>query len=200
MLVSDLGKGVNTEKMELVGDGCLGQSIFIEKNLQKGLLVHSAWTPEFTTDTCQVLPMAIISPNYTYTSMSCKFVKTTHKKISGDPIFLKISACCSLADTSNRAWVAGGDLSHSNHHLSLLLCMERGQHLQQTDLKTVIHCPGYKKITSSVTILFLWRRSVWFPCLSPSSPLSQRPKMCVHGWSFLRRKQVPKAGKLPAPL
>lgn len=42
MLISDLGKGVNTEKMELVGDDCLGQSISIEKNLQKDLLTQSA--------------------------------------------------------------------------------------------------------------------------------------------------------------
>lgn len=41
-LISSLGKGVNTEKMEFVGDDCSGQSIFVEKNLQKDLLVRSA--------------------------------------------------------------------------------------------------------------------------------------------------------------
>ena len=42
MLTSDLGKGVNIEKMELVRDDHLGQSIFIAKNLQKDLLIQSA--------------------------------------------------------------------------------------------------------------------------------------------------------------
>lgn len=42
MLVSELGKGLNTEKIEFMDDNCLVQSIFIMRNVQKDLLIQSA--------------------------------------------------------------------------------------------------------------------------------------------------------------
>lgn len=79
MLISDLGKGVNIEKIELVQDHHLGQSIFIVKNLQKDLLIQSSRAPKFTTDTWQELPTGLNPPKYMYALTSCKFVKTTQK-------------------------------------------------------------------------------------------------------------------------
>lgn len=119
------------------------------------------------------------SPYHIYTLMSCKFVKTTQKNDQRVTLLWKYQLGGPWQTHIEHSRVTGGEDLHSNHDLNPAPHWKPAKHLQQTDFETIIfHWPGYKPIPVSVTILFLWHRSVCSPCLSPSAPLSQRPK-CV---------------------